>query len=74
MRRQRTPTIQTETLLLQPSLSAPGTLHTTYTNNSFGEVLTVTDSLGFVKTNTYDSKGNLLSVTTPDPGIVRPQA
>ena len=41
---------------------------TTYTYNSFGEVLTAKDPLGNSTTNTYDSKGNLLSVTTPAPG------
>ncbi|MGB7229083.1 MAG: RHS repeat-associated core domain-containing protein [Candidatus Acidiferrales bacterium] len=40
---------------------------TTYTYNSFGEVLTMTDPLGNVTTNTYDSHGNLLTVTTPKP-------
>jgi RHS repeat-associated protein len=40
---------------------------TTYTYNSFGEVQTTTDALGNVTTNTYDSHGNLLSVTTPPP-------
>ena len=38
-----------------------------YTYNSFGQVLTATDPLGHVTTNTYDSHGNLLSVTTPAP-------
>ncbi|MFZ0641082.1 MAG: IPT/TIG domain-containing protein [Candidatus Acidiferrales bacterium] len=40
---------------------------TTYTYNSFGEVLTMTDPLGNVTTNTYDSHGDLLTVTTPKP-------
>jgi len=40
---------------------------TTYTYNSFGEVLTMTDPLGNVTTNTYDAHGNLLTVTTPAP-------
>jgi RHS repeat-associated protein len=40
---------------------------TTYTYNTFGEVLTMTDALGNVTTNTYDSHGNLLTVTTPPP-------
>ena len=35
------------------------TATTTYTYNTFGEVLTVTDPLGHVTTNTYDSHGNL---------------
>ena len=39
----------------------------TYTYNSFGEVLKMTDPLGHVTTNTYDSHGNLLTVTTPAP-------
>jgi RHS repeat-associated protein len=40
---------------------------TSYTYNSFGEPLTVTDPLGQVTTNTYDANGNLLTVTTPSP-------
>jgi RHS repeat-associated protein len=40
---------------------------TSYTYNSFGEVLTVTDALGNTTTNAYDSKGNLLTVTSPAP-------
>jgi RHS repeat-associated protein len=40
---------------------------TSYTYNSFGEPLTVTDPLGNVTTNTYDTHGNLLTVTTPAP-------
>jgi YD repeat-containing protein len=40
---------------------------TSYTYNSFGEVLTMTDPLGHVTTNTYDTKGNLLTVTSPVP-------
>ena len=40
---------------------------TTYTYNSFGEVLTMTDALGNMTTNTYDSHGNPLTVTTPAP-------
>ena len=40
---------------------------TSYTYNSFGEPLTVTDPLGNVTTNTYDANGNLLTVTSPAP-------
>jgi RHS repeat-associated protein len=40
---------------------------TSYTYNSFGEPLTVTDPLGNVTTNTYDAHGNLKTVTTPKP-------
>ena len=43
---------------------------TSYTYNSFGEILTTTDPLGKVTSNTYDAHGNLLTVTTPAP--VRP--
>ena len=52
--------------ITQPSVTG-GTPRTTYTYNSFGEVLTMTDPLGHVTTNTYDSHGNLLAVTTPAP-------
>ena len=38
---------------------------TSYTYNSFGEPLTITDALGHITTNTYDTHGNLTSVTTP---------
>ena len=38
-----------------------------YTYNSFGEALTVTDPLLHTTTNQYDSHGNLLSTTTPSP-------
>jgi len=40
---------------------------TSYTYNSFGEVLTATDPLGNVTTNTYDTNGNLVTVTSPAP-------
>ena len=40
---------------------------TSYTYNSFAEVLTMTDPLGNTTTNTYDANGNLLSVTSPAP-------
>ncbi len=52
------------------SASSPansGYATTSYTYNSFGEPLTVTDPLGNVTTNTYDAHGNLLTVTTPGP-------
>jgi len=38
-----------------------------YTYNGFGEVLTVTDPLGNVTTNVYDTNGNLTLVTSPAP-------
>jgi len=38
-----------------------------WTYNNFAEVLTATDPLGNVTTNTYDTKGNLLTTTTPSP-------
>jgi RHS repeat-associated protein len=38
---------------------------TTYTYSNFGEVASMTDPLGHVTSNSYDSHGNLLSVTTP---------
>lgn len=40
---------------------------TTYTYNSLGEVLTMTDPLGNTTTNTYDANGNLLTVSSPAP-------
>jgi len=40
---------------------------TSYTYNSFGEPLMVTDPLGNVTTNAYDANGNLLTVTSPVP-------
>ena len=48
------------------------TLTTSYTylvpiSGGFNELLTVTDPLGNVTTNTYDGHGNLLTVTTPKP-------
>ena len=49
-------------------MTSGATATTKYTYNGFGEVLSDTDQLGYVTTNTYDSKGNLLSVTTPAPG------
>jgi RHS repeat-associated protein len=42
-------------------------LTTTYTYNSFGQVLTATDPSGNVTSNTYDAKGNLLTTTMPSP-------
>ncbi len=48
---------------------------TSYTYNSFGEPLTVTDPLGGVNhttTNTYDANGNLKSVTSPSPDGTAP--
>ncbi len=45
----------------------------TYTYNSLGEVLTATDPLSHTTTNTYDTRGNLTSVTTPSPdGTIAP--
>jgi hypothetical protein len=38
----------------------------TYTYNSFGEVLTRTDQMNGVTTNTYNAQGNLLDTTTPE--------
>ena len=43
------------------------TVTTSYTYNSFGEVLTATDALGNMTTNAYDGNGNLLTVTSPRP-------
>jgi RHS repeat-associated protein len=46
-----------------------------YTYNSFGEPLTVTDPLGagHTTTNAYDANGNLTSITSPSPdGIAAP--
>jgi len=43
------------------------TAATSYTYNSFGEPLTVTDALNHVTTNAYDTHGNLISVMTPAP-------
>ena len=55
-------------LLTKNAQVNPTTLATTtYTYNSFGEPLTVQDALGKTTTNTYDSHGNLTSVTTPVP-------
>jgi RHS repeat-associated protein len=48
-------------------LDSTHTATTSYTYNSFGEVLTSTDALGKTTTNTYDPKGNLLTVTSPAP-------
>ena len=54
-------------------LDATTPVKTTYTYNSFGEPLTVTDPLGVANdpnhttTNTYDANGNLKSVSTPSP-------
>jgi RHS repeat-associated protein len=54
-------------------LSATGNYITrNYTYNTFAEVLTATDPLGNVTTNTYDAKGNLLTTTTPSPDGVHP--
>jgi RHS repeat-associated protein len=39
-----------------------------YTYNDFDEVLTATDPLGNTTTNTYDTKGNLLTNTAPSLG------
>jgi YD repeat-containing protein len=58
--------VTSNTIFLDPS--TPVT--TSYTYNSFGEPLTVTDPLGGVNhttTNTYDANGNLKSVTSPSP-------
>ena len=48
-------------------LNSSTTATTSYTYNSFSEVLTMTDPLGNLTTNTYDPHGNLLTVTTPKP-------
>jgi RHS repeat-associated protein len=50
-------------------VNATSVATTTYTYNSFGEVLWMTDPLGFMTTNTYDSHGNLLTVTTPSGSV-----
>lgn len=42
-----------------------GTQSYGFSLNSFGEVLTATDPLGKVTTNTYDTNGNLLTTKTP---------
>lgn len=46
-------------------LNVNTTATTSYTYNSFGEVLTMTDALGNTTTNTYDANGNLLTVSSP---------
>jgi YD repeat-containing protein len=48
-------------------LDANTPVTTPYTYNGFGKVLTMTDAFGHVTTNTYDTHGNLLTVTTPAP-------
>src|ERR1017187_5234034 len=48
-------------------LDANTPVTTSYTYNSFGEMLTTTDALGNVTTNAYDANGNLTSVTSPQP-------
>jgi RHS repeat-associated protein len=48
-------------------LDGSTTATTSYTYNDKGEVLTMTDPLGHVTTNTYDTHGNLLTVTSPAP-------
>ena len=48
-------------------LGGSTTATTSYTYNDKGEVLTMSDPLGHVTTNTYDTHGNLLTVTTPAP-------
>jgi YD repeat-containing protein len=48
-------------------LDGTHTATTSYTYNSFGEVLTMTDPIGHVTTNAYDTHGNLVSVTSPAP-------
>lgn len=52
---------------MAPIAEPQTTATTSYTYNSFGEVLTMTDPLGNVTTNTYDPNGNLLTVTSPAP-------
>jgi hypothetical protein len=46
-------------------LDGTHTATTSYTYNSFGEVLTLADPLGYVTTNVYDMHGKLPSVTSP---------
>ena len=59
---------QGDVLTSTQPLSGSASATTTYTYNSLGEVLTAKDPLNNVTTNTYDSKGNLLTVTSPAPG------
>ena len=40
---------------------------TTFTYDSYGNLLTATTPLGDVTTNTYNARGQVLSVTAPDP-------
>jgi RHS repeat-associated protein len=62
-------TYDTSNNLLSQSAQLDGstTATTTYTYNSFGEVLTATDALGHITTKAYDAHGNLTSVSTPAP-------
>jgi len=56
--------------VLPPNLSATagiGYQTWQYTYNSFAQVLTATDPLGFVTTYQYDTHGNPASVTAPSP-------
>jgi RHS repeat-associated protein len=59
--------VLTKSVALSPSTNVTWS----YTYNGFGEVLTATGPAGNSTTNTYDTKGNLLSTETPSPdGVI----